>query len=1048
MENNIYACQLVTTMKPNTYGFVFAILICSLLSSPTTELTQTNAYESPTSTHLSDDLAARIQAQLPSTGESNIISVDASGNSYVACGSFNGTLTTFGITSSNSKDILLFHKSENDEPNAFAVEVDGNGECLRIVEQGNYQSLLVGWFEGTLHYRNTSIMADGKAGFAIKVNHTSGEVLQHYVVDSPLPGHADILYGVDQLDGGGFVVVGSSKDNLSIQSQGLSQASCSETCGIVAVLNNSLAVQEFTYVFGNKGVVVKDVAQHTVTNTLLVIGNFLDDLQFEDSTISPPSSNGKADIFVAKYVMEQGWENSLTLGGAESDIPHSITKDGPTHFISAQVTHDANHLSISNGGTITSTVGAKDILMLEVDGSANFKSQKIIGSLGDDFPGDLVRSSEDIAITGALGGEFVYRGVTFGQNERNNLLMAKINQSGLGTDHYFTSSGTDSPEGRGNGIGLLQNGTIIIGGRLQPSTTYIDSMNVGGTFSTGVVVGLYDDQDNDGIATSFDNCPSSPNQAQADHDEDNIGDGCDNDKDNDGILNGDDGCPIGEANWKSTTGSDWDGDGCSDQEDPDIDNDGIPNSEDKCDWGERGDGNINSVDDRDADGCYDINDNDDDGDGLEDALDHCNLQSSVVKTADWEDKDNDGCHDTKPGAYGEDTNDDNDAFEDPNDDCPNLAGDSTKGKSGCPDSDSDSWANDADDCPSNAGTSYIDRNGCQDSDGDGHSNPDGEYTTTDGADAFPDEATQWSDQDGDGFGDNRTGFQPDGCQTRPGLSLFDRFGCPDSDSDGYSDPSGGWGVADGADHFVHQPSQWIDTDNDGFGDNESGFEGDACPDIFGNSTEDQFGCIDTDGDGYSDIGSDAFPTEKSQHMDADGDGFGDNSMGFEADACPNLFGTSMHDRHGCSDIDGDGYSDPDEGWGSLQGADAFSADETQWRDRDVDGFGDNITGNRADACPNVTGSSWSDRFGCLDSDNDGRSNPDTNWTTDDGADVCPNDSNDACVAYILKHPTALITKQGGLAIPVLILAVGALIKHKHRMGPKEGEEHPELSAEG
>ena len=204
-----------------------------------------------------------------------------------------------------------------------------------------------------------------------------------------------------------------------------------------------------------------------------------------------------------------------------------------------------------------------------------------------------------------------------------------------------------------------------------------------------------------------------------------------------------------------------------------------------------------------------------------------NLPSSVVGDVDWEDKDNDGCHDTKPGPYGEDTDDDNDDVEDQNDDCPNLAGDSTKGKSGCPDSDKDTWANDVDDCPGIAGTSEIDRNGCQDSDGDGYSNPSEDYTPSDGADAFPDELTQWRDQDGDGYGDNRDGFQADQCLNVPGPSMYDRFGCPDLDGDGYSDPAGDWSVDDGADRFVDQPSQWTDTDNDGFGDNESGFEGDA-----------------------------------------------------------------------------------------------------------------------------------------------------------------------------------------------------------------------------
>ena len=132
-------------MKPNTTGFVLTILICSLLSGPTTtELSHSITFESPTSSHLSD-LVAQIHAE-PSSGESNIVSVDANGNSYVACGSFNGTYNVW-ITSSNSDDILVIHQSEGAELQAFAVEVDGDSECLQVVDQGDNQSIIVGWFE-------------------------------------------------------------------------------------------------------------------------------------------------------------------------------------------------------------------------------------------------------------------------------------------------------------------------------------------------------------------------------------------------------------------------------------------------------------------------------------------------------------------------------------------------------------------------------------------------------------------------------------------------------------------------------------------------------------------------------------------------------------------------------------------------------------------------------------------------------------------------------------------------------------------------------------
>ena len=83
-----------------------------------------------------------------------------------------------------------------------------------------------------------------------------------------------------------------------------------------------------------------------------------------------------------------------------------------------------------------------------------------------------------------------------------------------------------------------------------------------------------------------------------------------------------------------------------------------------------------------------------------------------------------------------------------------------------------------------------------------------------------------------------------------------------------------------------------------------------------------------------------FPTDAAEWVDTDYDGFGDNS-----DECPTSYGNSSIDRYGCSDLDGDGMSDL---------TDAFVADTTQTTDSDNDGYGDNLTGFRGDACPNTT----------------------------------------------------------------------------------------------
>lgn len=420
------------------------------------------------------------------------------------------------------------------------------------------------------------------------------------------------------------------------------------------------------------------------------------------------------------------------------------------------------------------------------------------------------------------------------------------------------------------------------------------------------------------------------------------------------------------------------------------------------------------------------------------------------------------------------------------------------------DADFDGTVDEDDDCAFTFGISTNDRKGCPDTDGDGYSNPSFNWTLSDGADAFISEITQWADQDTDGFGDNPTGNNPDGCPSITGNSTGDRYGCtdsdgdtfsdpesslggwtiaqgadgcasvfgtsnidrngcPDEDGDGASDPDSSWSVAQGADAFLGDITQWADADTDGYGDNPPpATEGDACPAITGNSTTDRFGCLDNDGDGYSNpdgswttaSGADQFINDATQWVDSDGDGLGDNwantswnstrsshwpgqwienanipdaspydfdNDGFEEqsianavegigwDDCPTISGTSHADRNGCIDSDGDGYSDADSSWTVAQGADAFVADATQWADQDADGYGDNATGNNPDACPTTYGeSTTAGALGCSDNDGDGYADfidafptIDSQWADSDSDGFGDNPSGyhpDACVS--------------------------------------------------
>ena len=328
--------------------------------------------------------------------------------------------------------------------------------------------------------------------------------------------------------------------------------------------------------------------------------------------------------------------------------------------------------------------------------------------------------------------------------------------------------------------------------------------------------------------------------------------------------------------------------------------------------------------------------------------------------------------------------------------------------------------------------SRYDRLGCRDVDKDGFSDPTDLWTAHPGgfADAFPNDPSQWHDTDDDGYGDNleyfdgqtwRSSYRPDGCRTTQGESTFDRWGCPDGDGDGWSDPTSTWLASPGGsgDAWPEDPTQWHDIDGDGRGDNPRGTTADVCPSIAGTSVGpssggDRWGCKDTDGDGWSDLG-DAFIHEPTQWRDSDGDGYGDSMDGHQGDACPETRGTSLLDRLGCRDTDGDGWSDPTESWPAhpFGLADAFPTEALQWMDSDQDGFGDLPLGAFRDDCPNQAGSSERDLQGCPDQNGDG-------WSDAYGEFA-------AAIAIMGEDPAASWLTYAVMGAGFLLGALGALL---------------------
>ena len=222
------------------------------------------------------------------------------------------------------------------------------------------------------------------------------------------------------------------------------------------------------------------------------------------------------------------------------------------------------------------------------------------------------------------------------------------------------------------------------------------------------------------------------------------------------------------------------------------------------------------------------------------------------------------------------------------------------------------------------------------------------------------------DSDGDEIGNDRDKFPYDSTQQS------------DRDNDGYGDNY--WGI--NGDACPDDYTQWQDSDGDGFCDNPSGNNPDMCPNDW---TQWQ----DSDGDGYCDDGwgdnPDEFPYDSTQWKDSDGDGYGDNPSGNNGDDFP-------YDPTQFRDSDGDGYGDSQYG----NDSDAFRNDPTQWSDSDDDGHGDNSNGLNGDFCLGTSSDEkrYVDEKGCgasqRDTDNDG---------VVDALDAC-DDSKDSSTANL------------------------------------------------
>lgn len=843
-----------------------------------------------------------------------------------------------------------------------------------IAHDGNGSIFVVGKFKGTVNFGTTTLTGGSLSMFVAKLAENG---TWEWAADVATGGYSIVGNDIKVDSSGDAYVIGHFEGNPSFGNHSLSSSGQSDV--FVAKISSSgtwlwATSAQGQYEDQGNGIALDHLG------SIFITGSYKDQITFGQTNLS--TDNSQYELYVAKISTTGTWTWAIAGESTDQSAGKKIGCDssGNAYLIGLFKT------SISLGQDNHSSSGGIDVIVSKIDANGTWVWSKSAGGTDNDVGYDInVLANGTFLITGSFNGNAYFGSTLHAGMGSDDMFVAKMNESGNwiwsesiignglspGQSVYVDPNGNVFVIGYFTGFGIFGNNTIQSSGHT--------SMFLAKYASNSTLKGVTIARSSSGVHgygitgnTNQEIFITGSIKGIATYGSQSINGGYGNvliishsDIDMDGVNKSIDNCIFTDVQyWSSNSSSDRDSDGCRDfDEDQDDDNDGYNDTIDDCPQGELDWNTSNVTINHDNDGCHDIlEDLDDDNDQILDEFDDCQNGSIGWISTNQTDYDSDGCRD-----FDEDNDDDNDGINDLDDDCPKEFGNST-----------------------------MDRVGCIDSDGDGYSNPSLNWSSEDGADAFPHLNDQWLDSDSDGYGDNKSGQEADDCRSILGNSTIDRLGCIDSDGDGYSDPSVGWTVNDGADAIPDNPTQWLDFDEDSFGDNINGTFPDKCFNLFGTSQyklivesidgtavatlEQHYGCPDEDGDGVED-NSDVFPSDVAEWSDLDSDGVGDNSDFFPTDPSETAD----------SDLDGIGDN-----------SDAFPFDENEIVDTDSDGFGDN-----SDDCPHTHGESNVDRVGCIDQDGDGVSDlnddfwRDPNETTDsdgdgigDNTDIFPSDANE------------------------------------------------------
>ena len=355
-----------------------------------------------------------------SSDRGRAIATDALGNCYTT-GSFVGTVTfgTTSLTSSGSNDIFIakldtygnwiwVKKAGGTGADAgYGIAIDAEGNCY-----------ITGHFQDTAGFGGTSLVSSGASDIFITKLDSDGNWQWAKKAGSA---SSDIGNAISTDEDGNCFVVGYYQSTASFgESSHISSGSYDMFVAGMDTNGNWLWSKSAG---GNS----TDIAYGISTDAdgaCYVTGSFMGEATFGVTNLS---SDGSADIFVAKLDSDGDWLWAVRAGGTGSDTGNGISTDvNGNCYITGSFSATA-----SFGSSNLSSAGGVDIIIAKIGTNGNWLWAKRAGGTGADTGyGIATDASGNCCLTGFFSGSAAFGSTSLTSSGANEVFCTKLDTDG------------------------------------------------------------------------------------------------------------------------------------------------------------------------------------------------------------------------------------------------------------------------------------------------------------------------------------------------------------------------------------------------------------------------------------------------------------------------------------------------------------------------------------------------------------------------------------------------------------------------------------------